>query len=106
MPVSGSIAAPDQFAPPATPGTWIVPRCDGGVKSGPWSYRATMSSASLRISGVRSIRSSSRTPWMSIGAGRVGNGWVFAAFSPGTPEAGTGRSSIGQTGWPVTRSKT
>src|SRR5262249_24414721 len=61
---------------------------------------------SLRSSGVKSIRSSSRTPWMSIGAGRVGNGCVLAATSPGTLEGGTSRSSIGQTGSPVTRSKT
>src|SRR5437016_5278202 len=26
MPVSGSMAAPDQLAPPALPGTWIMPR--------------------------------------------------------------------------------
>ena len=43
---------------------------------------------------------------MSIGAGFVGNGCVFDALSPGTLDAGTGCSSIGQTGWPVTRSNT
>ena len=33
MLVSGSTAAPDQLAPPALPGTGIVPRSDGGVNS-------------------------------------------------------------------------
>ena len=38
--------------------------------------------------------------------GLVGNGCVGLVFSPGTSDCGTGRSSIGQTGWPVTRSNT
>src|SRR5256885_5120753 len=46
-PVSGSIAAPAQLAPPALPGTWIVPRKDGGVNSAPWSNEAAMSIACL-----------------------------------------------------------
>jgi hypothetical protein len=61
--------------------------------------------ACSRSSGVMSIRSSSRTPWISTGAGFVGKGWVAAAFSPGTVDGGAGRSSIGQSGVPVTRSK-
>ena len=56
-------------------------------------------------SGERSIRSSSRTPWISTGAGLVGNGCVAAVFSPGTLDCGTARSSIGHSGVPVTRSK-
>jgi hypothetical protein len=43
--------------------------------------------------------------WRENGSGQVGNGWVGEACSPGTSEAGTGRSSIGQTGSPVRRSK-
>ena len=39
-------------------------------------------------------------------AGLLGTGCVFDAISPGTAEAGTGCSSIGQTGCPVTRSNT
>src|SRR5215510_4821700 len=38
--------------------------------------------------------------------GLVGNGCVGDVFSPGTSDCGTGRSSIGHTGCPVTRSKT
>ena len=65
-----------------------------------------MRRASAASSGVKSRRSSFDTPWRSNGGGRVGNGWVGAACSPGTVDAGTGRSSIGQTGSPVTRSNT
>ena len=36
----------------------------------------------------------------------VGNGCVGDACSPGTLDAGTGRSTIGQTGSPVTRLST
>jgi hypothetical protein len=65
-----------------------------------------MASAHRRSSGVKSITSSGRTPCRSTGAGRVGSGWVAAVFSPGTFDWGTGRSSMGQSGRPVTRSKT
>ena len=52
------------------------------------------------------MRSSSVRPWRSNGAGLVGNGWVGEVHSPGTVDFGTGRSSIGHTGLPVTRSNT
>ena len=56
---------------------------------------------------MKSARSSIATPWLSNGAGRVGNGWVGQGTSPAmSVSVGTGRSSIGQTGSPVTRSKT
>ena len=46
-------------------------------------------------------------PWYSNGAGRVGKGWAGQTASPGmSVSVGTGRSSMGQTGSPVTRSKT
>ena len=38
-------------------------------------------------------------------AGLDGNGCVGDVFSPGTSDCGTGVPTIGQTGWPVTRSK-
>ena len=41
---------------------------------------------------------------MIEGGGLVGNGGVGDVFSPGTVVCGTGRSSIGYTGWPVRRS--
>jgi hypothetical protein len=45
-------------------------------------------------------------PWLSKGAGFVGNGCVGDVFSPGTVDCGTGRSTIGQIGSPVSRSST
>ena len=81
-------------------------RTEGGVKIGPERYLLKISNASARSSGVKSIRSSAVIPCRSNGAGFVGNGWVGESRSPGTSEGGTGRSSIGQTGSPVTRSKT
>ena len=45
-------------------------------------------------------------PWRSNGAGFVGNGCVGLERSFGTSDLGTGRSSIGQIGSPVSRLKT
>ena len=114
IPVSGSTAAPPQSAPPTTPGICSVPRVppgdsstsEGAVKSGPLTYCSKTASASCRSSGVKSIRSSTLVPCWSKGGGFVGNGWVAAYHSPGTSPGGTGRSSMGQIGSPVTRSKT
>jgi hypothetical protein len=55
---------------------------------------------------VKSTRSSSEIPCRSNAGGLVGNGCVAAVRSPGTSLCGTGRSTIGQIGSPVTRSKT
>ncbi len=63
-------------------------------------------SASCLNSGVKSTTSSFVSPCRSNGAGFVGIGCVGELFSPGTVDFGTGRSSIGHTGLPVTRSKT
>ena len=109
-PVSGSTAVPGQFTPPPGPGDWMIgfpnPRTGGGVKMGPSCARSATRIASSRSSGVKSIRSSMVIPCRSNGGGRVGKGCVGEYHSPGTLPAGTGRSSIGQTGSPVTRSKT
>src|SRR5437667_290616 len=84
----------------------MIARTVGGGTTGPVTYFLTTSIASARSSGVKSIRSSIVTPWRSKAGGLVGNGCVGDAFSPGTVDAGTGRSSIGHTGLPVTRSST
>ncbi len=55
---------------------------------------------------MKSIRSSSANPCLSNGAGLVGNGCEGDASSPSAVDRGTGRSSIGQIGAPVARSKT
>src|SRR5437867_2753611 len=92
MPVSGSTAAPDQFAPPPALGRpsvpWFPPgtNSDGGVYSGPILKFLIAATAIARISGVKSARSSIVTPCYSNGAGLVGNGCVAAACSPGTSE--------------------
>src|SRR5215813_14102735 len=111
-PVSGSTAAPCQFAPPVnvgninTPLNPFDPATMGGVKSGPSLYWDAILSASAFTSGVKSIRSSRLTPCRSNAGGLVGNGCVGDVFSPGTSDCGTGRSSIGHTGLPLVRSST
>src|SRR4051794_15898742 len=107
--VSGSYAPPGQLV--AKPDVSVdsgpsILLTTGGVKIGPILYCAIIFSASARSSGVKSIRSSFRTPWRSYAGGLVGNGCVGAYHSPGTSPFGTGRSSIGQTGSPVSRLKT
>src|SRR5579862_3079968 len=63
--------------------------------------------ASARISAVKSIRSSGTLiKFRPYAGGLVGNGCVGQVLSPGTSDCATGRSSIGHTGCPVTRSKT
>ena len=47
-----------------------------------------------------------RQPLPVVHHGPGGKGLRGQYFSPGTSPSGTGRSSIGQIGWPVTRSKT
>ena len=76
------------------------------MNSGPIRYFFSSSCAAAFNSGVRSNASSSVTPCSVNAGGLVGNGCVGHACSPSTSLAGTGRSSIGQTGLPVTRSKT
>src|SRR6266849_10783401 len=77
-----------------------------GRNIGPMRYILTVSSASARSAGVKLINSSTVTACRAYAGGFVGNGCVGDVFSPGTSDCGTGRSSIGHTGWPVTRSKT
>ncbi len=78
----------------------------GGVKSGP--VRA-VSNSSVQVrfeSGVTVVSCSRVIDCRTSGGGRVGIGCVGDAASPGTVLAGTGRSSTGKRGWPVTRSST
>ena len=103
---SGSKAAPPQLAPPPQPGTTKLPCSDGGRNNGPMRTSARRFNARSRSLGVKSIRSSSLTPCSSNGGGQVGNGCVGDACSPSKSLFGTGRSSMGHSGVPVTRSKT
>src|SRR5262245_13765465 len=104
MPVAGSTAAPDQLAPPVVPGRVIVPCTDGGVNNGPVLKPSIALTAIARISGVKSTRSSTVAPCCSNGSGLLGTGCVGDAFSPGTSDGGTARSTIGHTGLPLVRS--
>src|SRR5688572_10007061 len=101
--VSGSQAPPPQPMPPIDPGTVIVPCIDGGVYSGPILYRDATARAESRITGVKSMTSSSVKPCGTTDAGFVGKGCVGHASSPGTSLGGTAFSSIGHNGSPFTR---
>src|SRR5271165_3212379 len=110
--VSGSYELPPQFAPPAAVPSPNVPMgppgllTTAGVKTGPTWYFETIVIASSRSSGVKSIKSSMETPLREKAGGLVGNGWVGEYHSPGVFPTSTGLSTIGQTGWPVSRLKT
>src|SRR5262249_48404422 len=110
--VSGSYEPPGQFVPPDAVPIVSVPNGPsillsvGGVNNGPRWYWEAMVFARSRSSGVKSIRSSMATPLRLYACGFVGMGCVSEYHSPATLPASTFRSSIGQTGFPVTRSNT
>ena len=55
---------------------------------------------------MNGLRSFSVNYWRANGGGAVGNGCVGDVTLAGMSDFGTGRSSIGHSGLPVTRSKT
>src|SRR6185503_9777258 len=107
MPLLGSLAAPPKRTPPLLVGTCTVSLKLMGVK------RPLLVAASSRFrnasasSGDRySLISSAVNACLENGGGVVGYGCVGQLSSPGISDFGTGRSSIGQMGSPVTRSNT
>ena len=108
MPFCGSAAVVPQFEPPWLPGIEIVSVRPGGVKMPSLRIFATRSRMAAYCSGDGSqgFTSSTVNVWRANGGGLVGKGCVGQDCSPGTSLCGTGRSSIGQSGSPVTRSKT
>src|ERR1051326_3631966 len=112
MCVSGSYDPPDHSVPPPPTAMASVPSgpsnllTTGGVNTGPILYRDASFTASPRSGGVKSIKTSIDEPWRSYAAGLVGNGCVALVFAPGTVDCSTGRSTIGQMGWPLTRLNT
>src|ERR1700732_428406 len=110
--VSGSYDPPGQFVPPFGYPRISVPTgpsgllTTGGVKTGPDLYLDAILSASARSSGVKSIRSSAEKPLRPKKGGLVGMGCVAEYHSPGVFPWGTGRSTIGQMGSPVSRFST
>src|SRR5579859_1944589 len=112
MCVSGSYEPPGQFVPPEAVPTVSVPSVpsnllsEGGVNTGPSLYFEAIAFPRSSNSGVKSIKSLSRTPFRLYAGGFDGIGWVREYHSPGTVPVSTCFSSIGHTGLPVTRSNT
>src|SRR5262245_5252582 len=107
-PLAGFTAPLPQFDPPRAPGIEIVSVKPGGVYSPSLRILLMRSFHAARSSAVRiyGFTSSADANCRAKGGGAVGNGCVGHACSPGMRLFGTGRSSIGQSGLPVTRSKT
>src|SRR5689334_18915898 len=107
-PLVGLTAPLPQFDPPRAPGSEIVSVMPGGVKSPSLRIAAIRFFHAARSSGVRiyGFTSSAVIFCRAKGGGAVGNGCVGHASSPGIRLLGTGRSSMGHSGLPVTRSNT
>src|SRR5262245_44971895 len=111
MPVSTSNPAPGQLVPPLVLAMLMEPRSfDSGPVGGTYgvgSQRKSLRffSACARSAGVKSIRSASVMWVRAYAGGLVTKGCVGDVFSNGIVDCGTGRSSIGQSGTPVMRSK-
>ena len=101
---SGSKATLPQLMPPATPGNWTEPSRLGGVKIPSERLAAILSRHLPRSHGVSPQASSGESPGGCSGGGSVGKGCVGESLSPGPPACGTGRSSTGKSGAPVSRS--
>src|SRR4051794_6480074 len=107
VPVVGSAALPKFNAPPFTLGMRIVSTNPGGVKNpvralDNRSFHHAFSSSVMNASYI----SLTVIPCRLNGGTTVGKGCVGDVTSPGTSDCGTGRSSMGQSGLPVTRSNT
>src|SRR6187549_3114026 len=108
-PLVGFDAVVPQLAPPCAPGmaTVSIPTA-GGVNRPRLRAFDNRSAHCCRCSGVRTygLRSPTVRCCGAKAGGLVGNGCVGHECSPGTSLCGTGRSSIGQIGSPVTRLNT
>ena len=83
-------------------GTASVPSRLGGVKIPSWRSAAIVARHDARSAESAPNASSALARWR-LRAGSVENGCVGDAVSPGTVLAGTGRSSTGTSGSPVSR---
>src|SRR3954452_17805737 len=108
IPLEGLAAVLPQLAPPRAPGNERLSYKPGGVKRPSLRMLAIRSFHEACSCGVRmyGFTSAAVIFWRAKGGGRVGIGCVGQVFSPGMSLFGTGRSSIGQSGFPFTRSKT
>src|SRR5215216_2520630 len=103
QPRCGSNATLPQFVPPITPGYWMVPPRLEGVKMPSLRWRSISFRHCLRSQGLSPQASSLLSVVGANGCGFVGKGCVGQLWSPGTSDWGTGRSSIGKIGSPVSR---
>src|ERR1700733_2042791 len=108
VPFVGSAPVEKNNAPPFTLGRLIVSTPTAGGVYKPVlafvrrSVHHTFSSGFMNPSYM----SFTVIPWRPNGGTTVGKGCVFEVTSPGTSLCGTGRSSIGHRGFPVTLSNT
>src|SRR5262245_49679134 len=107
MPLIGFAAVTPQLAPPGLPGICTEPLNDGGVYL-PSLREFRICSLIKACSSAERYGLTSSTVNLSEtnGGGCEGKGCVGEECSPGTSLCGTGRSTIGQIGLPVSRSKT
>src|SRR5882724_10976346 len=108
VPFAGLAAVLPQLEPPRAPGSDRLSYKPGGVNRPSLRMLAIRSFHEACSAGVRmyGFTSAAVIFWRAKGGGMVGIGWVGQACSPGISLFGTGRSSIGQRGLPVTRSNT
>ena len=92
--------------PPMLPGTVSVPWRLGGVKIPSLRNCAMVLRHASRSWGVGPQASAAESVCAASGGGASGNGCVGEVTSPGTSLCGTGRSSTGNTGLPVSRFST
>src|SRR5678815_1573980 len=104
--VDGSYAAPPHSDPPIVPGRFNVPFKEGGVNNPSYLKPSNILTSESRDATEKSERSSTVMYWRQYGFGFNGNGCVGQVCSPGTSETGTGLSSIGNKGSPVSRFST
>src|SRR5882724_9293133 len=102
----GSNAYPLHVIPPKYPGTISEPFKLGGVKMPSLRNFLMVSRQFSRSCGVGPHASSADICCAANGGGATGNGCVGDVTSPGTSLCGTGRSSTGNTGFPVSRFST
>src|SRR6185295_14399634 len=109
MPVAGSTAVVPNRDPPLLPGMCSVHFSLMGVYNPRFTADSNLSMNVARCCGVMllyALMSSFVKDCFTKGGGLVGKGCVGHVCSPGISLFGTGRSSIGQIGSPVMRSKT
>ena len=107
--VTGSTDGPPHSPPPSYPGRIRVPCTEGGVKIDPARYdkNRCFNCACSALSVVMRLRSFTVMVCLANGLGKTGKGWVGDKTSLiRSVCVFTLRSSMGKTGFPVSRSKT